>query len=46
MPLSQVGISDLKRDKVNFRDREGGHAKKAKHSHDSKHEEPVNTWGN
>lgn len=44
-----VGISDLKRDPVNFRDREGGNAKKAKHGHaetTTGHQDPHNTWGN
>jgi len=44
---AMVGISDLKADKTNFRDREGGQpAKKAKHSHAAAHDEPTNTWGN
>jgi len=48
---AMVGISDLKADKTNFRDREGGQpAKKAKHSHTgypaAAHDEPTNTWGN
>ena len=45
---AMVGISDLKRDPINFRDREGGNAKKAKHSHaeSTAHQDPHNTWGN
>uniref|UniRef100_A0A7S2BWE8 pyridoxal 5'-phosphate synthase (glutamine hydrolyzing) n=1 Tax=Florenciella parvula TaxID=236787 RepID=A0A7S2BWE8_9STRA len=46
---AMVGISDLKRDPVNFRDREGGNAKKAKHGHaetTTGHQDPHNTWGN